>query len=204
MTLKEGEWYDYPIYSGAFLDRAQLALKAFDETDDAQQLFLSALMLRLGIEARLFEYIEAELPTESRRRDIERISEYQATKLLERLTTLNPRADTEVVLAFRRVEGGDAFSMQYTPVTPELAAIHGKLGGLLHFNYFKKNRDWFVAVRPPGSGTPTLLRARDLVAEGILELQRATAGDLLNHPVFKRAVEQMVQDIGRDTDRAIE
>ncbi len=41
----------------SFMERARVALRAFDEQDDVKQLFVAALMPRFGIEARLFEYV---------------------------------------------------------------------------------------------------------------------------------------------------
>jgi hypothetical protein len=135
---KDGGMYRYLAASHAFLERARDALRTFQQEDDVQSLFVGALMLRLGIEARLFEYIEAELPKESRREELMRISEYQATKLLARLIRMNPDASEETMLVLKP-SFGEAFGWRYTPVTKSLASLHGQLGELLHFNYFKKN-----------------------------------------------------------------
>jgi hypothetical protein len=198
--LKDGKLYQYPAHSYAFLDRARTAIEQFKAAHDVQQLLISALMLRLGIEARLFEYIEAELPSEGRREHLMRISEYQATKLLARLTRLNPNAKDPTLLVFRPTDGGEAFGMRYTPVTESLAKIHGRSGELLHFNYFRKNPYWYIADRVEAPGLPTVLHAQDLVEQGIRELGEATSGDLLNHPVFKRAVEEVIEELARDDD----
>ncbi len=148
----------------------------------------------MEFEARLFEYIEAELPSETRRQQLPRIAEFQATKLLSRLTGMNPDAKRGVVLTITRSEGGPSFGLRYTPVTDSLARIHGQLGNLLHFNYFTKNPYWYIADRTDAPGLPTVLHAQDLVECGISELAEATSGDLLSHPQFKQVVQELVQE----------
>ena len=63
----------------SFLERARVALRAFDEQDGVQPRFVAALMPRFGIEARLFEYVYAELPKDTRDADINKISGFAAT-----------------------------------------------------------------------------------------------------------------------------
>jgi hypothetical protein len=186
--MKRNGIYRWLAASRAFLGRARDSLKAFDEQDDVEQLFVAALMLRFGIEARLFEYIEAELPVETRQADVQRISEFAASRLLNRLTELNPRAAHGSTHVFRADDKPEAaFGFRYTPVTKELASIHGKLGGLLHFNYFKGNPHWYADSRNSQTGS-TILNSRDLIAEGIAELTKATEGTLLNNPSFASAL----------------
>jgi hypothetical protein len=187
--MKKDGIYRWGVASRAFLARSREALAAFDERDDVQQLFIAALMLRYGIEARLFEYIEAELPPETRKQDIQHISEFTATTLLARLTSLNPRVGQETTFVLHpEQESGQSVAFRYTPVTKSLAKLHGRLGGLLHFTYFRKNPYWFVAERSSDRRNQTLLDTRDLLARGIEELAQATAGDLLTNPEFAKAV----------------
>ena len=192
--------YRYLATSSAFLDRARDALRVFRKEDDVQSLFVATLMLRLGIEARLFEYIEAELPRESRREEMIRISKYPAKKLFARLNQMNPDASHETLLVIREESGGEALGWRYTPVTQSLASLHGQLGELLHFNYFRKNPHWYIADRVEASGLPTLLHASDLIERGIAELAEATSGQLLNHPSFKVQVQGLVQEIDAGDD----
>lgn len=199
--MKDRNMYRWAAHSHAFLKRAQAAIAEFKDNHEVQQLFVSALMLRLGIEARLFEYIEAELPSDTRRDQLMRISEYQASKLLARLTRLNPDAKGEVHVRFTPVDGGESFGMRYTPMTDSLASIHGRLGELLHFNFFKKNPYWYMADRVDYPGLPTVLHAQDLIEQGIRELTEATSGDLLSHPQFKAAVKHVVEEI--DTGKSL-
>jgi hypothetical protein len=193
--MKKNNMYQYLAHSRAFLERARIAADLFKTEDDVQQLVIAALMLRFGIEARLFEYIEAALPAATRREQLMRISEYQASKLLSRLTRLNPKADGEVIVTMRSEDGGEQAVFRYTPVTDSLASLHGRLGELLHFNYFRKNPYWYMADRVDAPGLPTVLHAFDLVERAISELAEATSGALLSHPQFRRIVQQVVEDI---------
>jgi len=61
------------------LERARVALRAFDEQDSVQPRFVAALMPRFGIEARLFEYVYAKLPKDTQDADINKISGFAAT-----------------------------------------------------------------------------------------------------------------------------
>jgi hypothetical protein len=193
--MKDKDRYRWAAHSRAFLERADNAITEFKARHEVEQLFVSALMLRLGIEARLFEYIEAELPNEKRREQLMRISEYQASKLLARLTRLNPDAKEEVYVKLTPVDGGASFGLRYTPMTDSLASIHGRLGELLHFNFFIKNPYWYMADRVDYPGLPTVLHAQDLIEQGIRELAEATSGDLVSHPQFRAAVEHVIEDL---------
>jgi len=186
--------FRYEVHSGAHLKRARVALEAFDAEGAPQQLFVGALELRYGIEARLFEYIAAELPSESRQQQLARLSQSAATKLLAHLTRLNPKSKHRTRLSITPQQGGTATVLYYTPVTSSLARIHGRLGELLHHNYFHKNPHWYVAGRPKSAGMPTLLLARDLIAQGIVELQEATAGSLLSNAGFRRRLDRLLAD----------
>ncbi|HEY3287731.1 MAG TPA: hypothetical protein VGJ96_11505 [Gemmatimonadaceae bacterium] len=193
--MKKNGIFRWMATGSGFLERARVSLRAFDEQGDVQQLFVAALMLRFGIEARLFEYIYAELPTDTRDDDIKKISDFAATRLLARLVELNPRTTKQTTHVFRRADGGQAFGFRYTPVTKSLAAIHGRLGGLLHFNYFRKNSEWYVDQRPAAASGNTILTSRDLIAQGIEELAQATSGTLLNNPTFAREVAALREDL---------
>lgn len=144
---KQRELYTWYTDSRSFLSRARQSLAAFDDREDVQELFIAALMLRYWIEARLFEYVYHELPKDTRDEDIARISEFAATRLLRQLTDLNPRSAVGTTLVFTPESGGKPFGFRYTPMTKSLAALHGRLGGFLHMNYFKRNRYWFLRAR---------------------------------------------------------
>jgi hypothetical protein len=179
-----------------FVERAQRALKQFDDEHDVQQLFVAALMLRFGIEARLFEYIEAALPRETARAQIKRVSEYTASSLLKRLTRVHPHAHVPGTVEFRvgRPDGPIELTVEYKPMTASLAAIHGRLGHLLHFNVFANNEDLWQAQRVGTRGRVTVLDARDLIAQGITELADVTSGSLLALPHVRDAVQLMLTE----------
>jgi hypothetical protein len=81
--------------------------------------------------------------------------------------------------------------MEYTPVTPRLAVIHGRLGELLHYNYFWKHEQWYVNKEWKPGSVDTIADARCLLLEGFDELKRATSGALLSHPHFTMLVEEL-------------
>jgi len=177
--------YQHGISSHAFLQRARTALSAFDAESRVDALFNAALELRFGIEARLYEYIGGALST--LHQPARRIKDYSATRLLAVLTELDPHAGGRVALRITSDQTGHATELHYTPVTKELAAVHGKLGGLLHYTYFANNEMWYFRRRFDGAGQ-TLLNARDLVQQGIEQLAQATAGSLLAPPRFTEVV----------------
>jgi hypothetical protein len=187
------EWpphfFRFQIDSRSFLRRAREDLARFDADGDVGAFFNAALSLRMGIEARLFEYIKPALG--SKRPEDAGIKEFAATKLLARLTRLNPDAGVATTIVIRAEGEGEGSAMQYTPVTPQLAAIHGRLGELLHYNYFWKSPHWFIK-KPwrPGS-LSTLVDARRLLDEAANGLEQATRGSLLGHPQFKVLVDEL-------------
>jgi hypothetical protein len=189
--MKDGEMYRYPAHSRAHQQRAATALQLFDTADDVQQLFVAALELRLGIEARLFEYIRSALPSEIRDEKLATISTSSATWLLAFLTGLNESARTETTVVMTSEQTGHATAFRYTPVTQSLAKIHGRLGEILHWNYFAKNPHWFL---------PHRLHARDLIAQGLEELGAATSGTLLSHPTFKSRVDELLNRAPDETE----
>jgi hypothetical protein len=183
----------YRIDSRGFLERATESLARFDTSADASDFFFAALQLRFGIEARLCEYIDAALGS-VKRKDAA-IKEYTATRLLNRLVGLNPDVHRAVTLVIG-IEGEDSRSaMQYIPVTPRLAAIHGRLGELLHYNYFWKHEHWYVNKEWKPGSVETIADARGLLLEGFEELTRATAGTLLSHPQFSTLVEELEAEV---------
>jgi hypothetical protein len=194
MTEAAPTHFTFPAMSYAYLARARKALAQFDADLDATHLFVAALELRFGIEARLFEYIDAAIDRNPEQRM--RFKDYSATKLLARLTMENPRAQEVSYSRLTCEQTGQSSGFAYTPVTRELASIHGQLGNLLHFTYFWQNPHWYLNRRLESPGLPTLLHARDLVALGIDGLAYATSGNLLNHPSFKISVDELVASEG--------
>lgn len=189
MAASQSPFLTYRIDSRSFLSRAIEALARFDATADAGEFFIAALQLRFGIEARLCEYINASLG--SVKPQDAAIKEFTASRLMGRLALLNPDSHRPVTLVIG-VEGEESrTAMQYTPVTPRLAAIHGRLGELLHYNYFWNHEHWFIKKEWKPGTVETLFDARGLLLEGVDELKKATAGSLLSHPQFTLLVENL-------------
>lgn len=196
----KGGIYRYDVRSRAFLERAGKALETFKSEGDVEQLLTAALMLRYGIEARLFEYIEVALPPATRQADLRKISEHAASDLLRKLTGLNPAATRQVTVRISPSDNPTAeIGFRYTPVTDSLARIHGKLGGLLHFNFFTRNPYWYATTRAQSPGK-TVLYAQDLIEQGIVELNEATRGTLLAVPQWQPVVDQLLKETDVDTE----
>ena len=176
----------------AFLARSKVHLEDFEKTEAVEQFLYAALELRFGIEARLNEYLGSALKTIGK--DRKDITEYVATKLLNRLLTLEPDAERASTLQITNEQSGQATVLQFTPVSARLAAIHGQLGELLHFKFFTKNEHWMM--RKPLGGTPHRCIADyvSLLNEGIAELEYATSGSLISNPRFTQLVEEVVSE----------
>ena len=183
----------YQIDAISFLARASEALGRFDSSGDASDFFFAVLQLRFGIESRLFDYIDAALG--SIKGEEADIKEFSATHLLKRLARLNPDAHHPVTLVIG-IEGEDSSSaMQYTPVTPRLAAIHVRLGELLHYNYFWEHQHWYINSEWKPGSVETIADARRLLLEGFEELRLANSGTLLSHPRFTLLAELLESEM---------
>ena len=194
----KGGIYRYEAHSRAFLVRARKALETFKAEHDVEQLLIAALMLRFGIEARLFDYIEAALPRDKRQEQLMRIAKLRSKYLLGKLTELNPDAKHELVVVIRPNENPEpAIGMRYTPITDSLARVHGKLGDLLHFNFFMRNPYWYATTRAQSPGQ-TVLHAQDLIEQGIAELGEATRGTLLSVKHWQPIVNQLLNESESD------
>jgi hypothetical protein len=195
-VTQPGDWrFNFSTQAAAFLWRSHEALKAFDATEDAADLLSAAMHLRLGIEARLFEYLDVALRELGQPRS--KISKYRAQDLLARLTSVAPEAAHPAGLKISPDNGGEASIMFFTPVTKELAAVHARLGTFLHYPYFWNEEAWYLRRHIEGGrGWPTLYHVRDFIEAGIQELNRACSGTLLAHPVFRVVVEELVATDG--------
>ena len=61
------------------------------------------------------------------------------------------------------------FSSRYTPVTKELASIHGRLGELLHHSFFVKNPNWAYKRKVVKNQFVTIDDSVPLIEKGILK-----------------------------------
>lgn len=181
--------------ASGFLRRAKEDLRRFDDEADVASLFHAALALRMGIEARLYEYIEKALgdvkPEDSK------IKDFEPSKLLKKLVELRPDAPDPVTHVIRRNDDPSvAFVFRYTPVSRAMAGLHGRLGGLLHYTYFWTHPEWYVKKESNPDRAEkwrSLSDAREFLAEVVVELEAAVAGNLLGHPDV--VVTQFVRDI---------
>lgn len=165
---------DYPFVrfkSGArgFLERAREHMSAYRTgKDEVQRVFCAALELRFGIEARVSEYLKAAMSDLGR--DPAELTDYVATKLLKRLTEIEPTYQHPAVLRLTNEHSGRHTVLEFTPVTPQLAGLHGKLGELLHYKFFLNNKHW--QMKKPMGGKPhrSVGDFATLVNDGISQL----------------------------------
>ncbi len=188
---------EYPLYryqatSHAFLARAKEALSRFDNDGEVDGFFIAAMNLRFGIEARLHEYLDSTLKTLNQ--DPVSVSEYVASKLLKRLVAADPRAEFDGVVRITPNRIGKSTTLVFTPVSRELASIHGKLGGLLHFSFFRNNSEWYIRTASNDEKIRTLLDHRKTLYQAVSELTRATSGSLLSHPRFTEIIKDIIDE----------
>ena len=183
----------FSIGARAFLSRAEEQLARFEREQSVEAFFYAALDLRFGIEARLNEYLGPAL--KSIGKDSKSISDYVASKLLKRLVSIDPDAGRASTLRITSEQDGHSTTMQFTPVSQRLAAIHGQLGELLHYKFFTNNEHW--TFKKPLGGNPhrSLADFLPLLNEGIAELRRATSGSLLSNPRFTKLVQDVAEEV---------
>jgi hypothetical protein len=184
--------FKFSIAARDFLARARDHLKRFDDDRSVADFFGAVLNLRFGIEARLYEYLDATLkelnkPAHNR-------SDYVASKLLKHLLAQDPAANRAVMVRLT-AEGADrpGSVLAYTPVTPDLARHHARLGDYLHYTFFRNCEYWYLDcdMQPP---VRTLRDHRRYLDEVAAELAEATRGLLLTHPKFTRMIEDALDE----------
>ncbi|GEM_PF-3546235 len=187
-----GPLLHFNISARAFLARAIKHLDVFEREESVEHFFYAALELRFGIEARLNEYLVPAL--KSICKDQKSIHDYVATKLLKRLVAIDPDGKRASTIRITHVQSGESTVMQYTPVSPRLATIHGMLGELLHFRFFTNNEHFFIRNALGGNPYRSIADYLPLLKEGIAGLQEATRGLLLANPKFTKIVEEVAKD----------
>lgn len=168
-------YYAFDWAGESWARHAREQLKLFDE-GKVEALFFAAFALRMGIEARLREYISAAS------KDKSKVKDYDARKLLAKLRERSPHAQKSFIVTFTPVEGGSPFPLTYTGITDALVAAHGKLSDLLHATFFRNNPEWAYRM-PLKDKTPpsrSLTDIREWLAGVLAELDRATQGTLLS------------------------
>ncbi|MCP4604863.1 MAG: hypothetical protein GY847_30810 [Proteobacteria bacterium] len=185
-TNKEMPILSYIIDATYFYDRAKNALDEFDKSKDVSQILYAALHMRYAIEARLYEYIEAEQGLVKRNK---KIDTHAASKLLKRLVEINPQAGEGGTLTMESET--HRVSFQYTPITRKLAKYHGRLGEMLHFKFFKNNPDWFIYAIPKNGKVKTIKVYRQMLDEIMVELKTALSGTMLTHPQIGKLLKEI-------------
>ena len=185
---KQDLYYDYGVHSILCLERARLRLKEFDE-GKCESLFYAALDLRMGIEARIYEYIYVTL--RSKNRPKKEIKEYSASKLLKILCSLDKNALEPAALMISVAGSKHGNVLQYTPVTQKLAQYYGKLGEMLHHKFFRMNEYWYCKKKlEEEHGEKSLTDFRHFLEEVAAELEKVNRGHLSAYPSFFKLIEK--------------
>lgn len=151
----------------------------------------AGLELRMGIEARLHEYLGPTL--EDLRGSGRKVKEFSATNLLKRLLRQDANASSGANVSIVSEKTGHGLHLEFRPVTQELASAHGKISGVLHFNYFRIRPLW-SHHEATGVELATLLDFRKLLGGVAADLEYVTEGTLFTHPSFQRMVEETLKD----------
>lgn len=177
MTDPDYPYFDHNISSLDFLERAKKQLDLFD-AGKIDNLFYAALELRMGIEARVCEYLEHSLNDKKPSKQ----KEYHAKKLFNRLLKNNPTADQPLDLIIGLKGSSTKTVFKYTPVTQKLISYYENLGELLHYKFFQNNKEsWYIKKKLLKYSVKSLLDYRDLLQKIASELEKANEGDLLSH-----------------------
>lgn len=154
----------YDVSSRAYLARAKLN---FDSGKN-ESLFYAALELRCGVEARLKEYVvKGQVDSVSLRK-----IPWQIEKLAKILAGYSEIHDKRYVFAFVHPKTKERHDVIYNPVSSKLRKIAETLGDYLHC--VDQNR----VLKPL-----FFSEFRQLVKQGIEELELATSGTLIAPPV---------------------
>ena len=180
------------IDSSSCLERAKKLLESFDN-GSIESLFYAALELRMGIEARLYAYIDASVS--ATKRPTKPIKEYSATKLLNTLSRIDPNSKEPLTMLFGLGKGSHSTRLEYTPVTRKIASDHGKLGEILHHAIFRNNKHWYIRKElSPQSQEKSLVDFRIWLGKVSDKLEEANRGLLLNHPEFLEFIEKLEEE----------
>lgn len=101
MSNTQNPFFNFPTQGTAFLYRAKEALDSFDAEENVAKLLEAALHLRLGVEARLYEYLDVALQRLGQPKA--RLSQYRAQDLLAKLTRAAPDSIMAYFLMFTPV-----------------------------------------------------------------------------------------------------
>jgi hypothetical protein len=158
----------YCILSWCHVERARA------ELDSAlpSRLFYAALELRLGIEARMREYLEMAPGTKSLERGNWKIAHLGGE--LDRVFS----GDRAARLTFRSVDLDRPVVLVYSPVSRALRKAAERLGDYLHAQKEPPSQDWLDSFR-------------SFLEDTYAKLRLANAGTLMGPPLREKASGQM-------------
>lgn len=155
---------EYPCTSVAYLER----MKARMEEGTKPALIYAALELRLGVEARLREYVWAidHLPKSQK-------NEWKVAKLGRSIESAYQTGDKIMIFTIRFPEDGAELKLLYTPVSERLRDIAERLGDFLHAkNHTQADKpEWWIELRK-------------YLDEAYPLLMLATSGELVGLPLI--------------------
>lgn len=179
--MNDNPFFDYNIDSLSFVERAKMQLAKFDNEENISCLLYAAFELRMGIESRLYEIIDAHPEEDTSKLKLR--DKFAASNLLKDLLSINPDADSESMISLS-INGQQTF-YKFTPATKKLTSLHGRLGDLLHFNLFRNTPEWY-GKKPDENGKKyTMFKHRDDLDEVVEELFKCSSGDLLRPVKFE-------------------
>lgn len=162
----------YDVRASEFAYRA----KELIASKQAEQLFYAALEVRMGVEARLQEYVRANAEIHSHLRNGWRIHSL-AKGLDEHFQRARDSAQVTISI---RGEKDPVLVLRYTPVCAELEVIAQRLGDYLHFRTHRvvRNHEWWKQFR-------------ELVTRGQFLLEVSCSGNLLGPLIFNPVTKQL-------------
>lgn len=156
----------YSISSRDYLERAKSLLIR----GDTPSLFYAAFELRCGIESRMSEYLEVQKHITAKKK-----RGWQVAKLAKNIEDAFRIGEKKAIIVVLNSSGKEKlFTAQYTPVRKAGHIVAQKLGDYMHkakAHYTDESEYWN--------------RFRDLLEQGVLELEFATSGILLGPPIMK-------------------
>ena len=111
---------------------------------------------------------------------------------------MNPDAMEPCTLIISQMGSTSGTGFRYTPVTRDLARMHGQLGEMLHMPFFRRNPYWYYREALSEEGYRSLTDFRRFLGDVEKELAEATSGQLLGYPQFTALVQRIVSDDNDD------
>jgi len=183
----------YGTHPADYLERAKVALNV----GNGESFFYAALELRAGIESRLKDYVQESsyIPKAKKKewkianlsRTIEDHFQFQKKNLA------NPKEEVFQLLVIEIQSKKVVAEFNYFPVSKRAKDIAMILGDYLHSNYRQGKMD-----------EPWWERFKNVVKEGILELECCLRGNLLGTPLMNYSTGQVEMILEHSGDEEIE